>query len=69
MQRPVNPRVEKLFADYGVEGVRALCARVSNGRATPRPGTVAVWKSRRRIPAEWMLDLILVVMEDGNAPP
>lgn len=37
----------------GVKGVVTLCAEVAPLDIPPRPDTVAVWKSRNKLPAEW----------------
>lgn len=38
----------------GVRGVLDICAKSDPLTIPPRPATVAVWKNRKRISAEWL---------------
>jgi hypothetical protein len=55
---------ERIFGVCGGDaGVIAVCARAEPLTVPPRPGTVAVWRHRKRIPSEWLPALVLACIE------
>lgn len=52
----------------GTPGVVALCAQTAPDVPPPAAGTVAVWKHRKRIAAEWVPVIVYGVFAGGYLP-
>ena len=50
----------------GVAGVVELCKATAPHTVPPQPGTVAVWKSRGRIPAAWVPVIVRGLLLQGH---